>query len=253
MIVHHRVDGPGSGPAVVLSGSLGTTLAMWEPQAEALATRYRVVRYDHRGHGASPVPPGPYTIADLGSDVLALLDELELERVSFCGLSIGGMVGMWLGANAPDRIDRLVLACTLPWLPPPEQWRERAALVRARGIEAVVDGVLERWFTPAAPPELVEHFRSMLLGTPREGYAGCCEAIGALDLRPALGTIRAPTLVVTGAGDPTIPPEKGEELAAAIPGARHVTIPDARHVPSAERSGEFTAHLLAHLQGRVRA
>ena len=212
---------------LVLSNSLGTTLEMWDPQLPALTERFRVVRYDRRGHGRSPVPPGPYTIDDLGGDVLALLDRLELERVSFCGLSIGGAVGMWLAAEAPERIDRLVLCCTKALFAPPEQWTERAATVRAGGVATVSEATLGRWFTPAfhtARPDVVERFRAMLVGTPPEGYAGCCEALAGTDLRARLGVISAPTLVITGEHDPVAPPPEGEELAAAIPGARHVVV-----------------------------
>jgi 3-oxoadipate enol-lactonase len=250
VIVHHVVDGDGTGPALVLSASLGTTLAMWEPQVPALARRFRVVRYDRRGHGRSPVPPGPYRIDDLGRDVLALLDQLELERVSFCGLSIGGAVGMWLAAEAPERIERLVLCCTRPAFPPPEQWAERAAAVRAGGVAAVAEAVLGRWFTPAFAaerPDVVRRFRTMLVETPAEGYAACCEAIGALDLQPRLGEIVAPTLVLTGELDPVVPPESGASLAAAIPGARHVVIREAAHIANAEQPEAFTAALLEHL------
>ena len=250
MIVHHVVDGDPAAPALVLSNSLGTTLAMWDPQLPAAAERFRVVRYDRRGHGLSPVPPGPYTIGDLGGDVLSVLDELELERVSFCGLSIGGVVGMWLAAEAPERIDRLVVCCTLPVFPPPEQWAERAAAVRAGGVAAVAEAALGRWFTAAfhaERPDVVERFRAMLVGTPAEGYAACCEALGALDLRGRLGGIRAPTLVVTGEHDPVAPPESGAALAAAIPGARHVTVEAAAHIANAEQPAAFTAELLGHL------
>jgi 3-oxoadipate enol-lactonase len=250
VIVHHVVDGPATSPPLVLSNSLGTTLEMWDPQVPSLAERFQVIRYDRRGHGRSPVPPGPYSIADLGADVVALLDELGLERVSFCGLSIGGAVGMWLASEAPERIDRLVLCCTQPAFPPPEQWAERAAAVRAGGVAVVAEAVLERWFTPAfhaARPDVVERFRTMLVETPAEGYAACCEAIGALDLRPGLARIAAPTLVVTGEHDPVASPASGEALAAAIPGARHAVVPGAAHIANAEQPVAFTAALLEHL------
>lgn len=250
MTPHHLVEGPADAPAIVLCNSLGTTLEMWDPQVPALTERFRVVRYDRRGHGRSPVPPGPYTIDDLGGDVLALLDRLGLARVSFCGLSIGGAVGMWLAVNAPERLDRLVVCSTRAAFPPPEQWAERAALVRAEGVAAVAEAALGRWFTPAfheARPHVIDAFRAMLVGTPAEGYAGCCDALGALDLRPRLDGIVTPTLVLTGAGDPVAPPESGEELAAAIPGARHAVVADAAHMASTERPEAFTALVLEHL------
>lgn len=250
--VHHVVDGPLDAPVVVFCNSLGTTLEMWEPQLPAMAGRFRVVRYDRRGHGRSPVPPGPYTIDDLGGDVLELADRLGLERVSFCGLSIGGAVGMWLALEAPERIERLILCCTRAVFPPPEQWAERAAAVREGGVEAVADGVLERWFMPelhAARPEVAQSFRRMLVGTPAEGYAACCDALRTLDLRPRLSEIAAPTLVISGAEDPVAPPEVGEELAASIPGARHVVVDDAAHIANAEQPDAFTRALLGHLTG----
>jgi 3-oxoadipate enol-lactonase len=231
----------------MLCNSLGTTLEMWDPQVEALTTRFRLVTYDRRGHGRSPVPPGPYSIEDLGRDALDLLDDLGIERVSFCGLSIGGMVGMWLASEAPERIDRLVLCSTAPTLPPREQWLERAATVRAEGVSAIADAALDRWFTPLAPESLRESFRAMLVGTPAEGYAGCCEALADLDLRDRLAAIGAATLVVTGEGDPVAPPETGEQLAASISGARHVTVAGARHITNAEQPSTFTQHVLAHL------
>jgi 3-oxoadipate enol-lactonase len=247
MNVFHRVDGHEGAPVLVLSNSLGTTLEMWDPQLPALADRYRVVRYDRRGHGRSPVPAGPYSIDDLGADVLTLLDTLELERVSFCGLSIGGMVGMWLASEAPERIERIVLCCTGPQLPPPEMWHERAALVRADGVAAVTEAALGRWFTPSAPRELVERFRTMLLTTPAEGYASCCEAIAELDLRDRLGRIAAPTVVITAEHDPVASPSSGEELAGAIPRARHMVIDDAAHIANAEQPAAFTAALVDFL------
>src|SRR6201997_1920944 len=158
---------------------------MWEPQAERLKPRFCTLRYDIRGHGSSPAPPGPYSIADLGGDLIALLDRLGIERASLSGLSIGGMISMWVAAHAPERVQRLVLCCTSAQLGPRESWLERAATVRADGTQAVADAVLERWFTPGfaqAHPDVIERMRAQLLATPREGYAGCCEAIAAMDL-----------------------------------------------------------------------
>ncbi len=231
----------------MLSNSLGTTLEMWDPQVSALAKHFRLVRYDGRGHGRSPVPQGPCSIEDLGRDALSLLDDLGIERVSFCGLSLGGMVGMWLASEAPDRIRRLVLCCTAPILPPREQWLGRAATVRTHGVSAIADAVLTRWFTPAAARSLRETFRSMLVETPAEGYAGCCEALADLDLRDRLPAIEAPTLVVTGTDDPVAPPEAGELLAASIVDARHATVAGAAHIANAEQPSTFTHHVLAHL------
>jgi 3-oxoadipate enol-lactonase len=248
--LHHRLDGPGDAPVLVLSNSLGTALGMWDEQLPALAEHFRVLRYDQRGHGRSPAPPGPYTVAELAGDALGLLDLLGLERVSFCGVSLGGMTGMWLAINTPERIDRLALCCTSAHLPPREMWTERAATVRAEGTEAVVDGALERWFTPALAkrrPEVVERTRRTLLDTPAEGYASACEAIGSHDLRAELGSIHAPTLVLAAADDPATPPEHGRRIVEAVDGARLVVLERARHLAAVERPEEFARELLGHL------
>ena len=248
--LHHRLDGPEGAPVLMLSNSLGTALGMWDDHLPALADHFRVLRYDQRGHGRTPAPPGPYTIAELGGDALELLDQLGLERVSFCGTSLGGMTGMWLAINAPERIDRLALCCTSAHLPPREMWTERAATVRAHGVEAVADAQLERWFTPAFAerrPEAVERARRVLLQTPPEGYAGCCEAIAAHDLRHELGSIRAPTLVLAADGDPATPPAHGRLIADAIDGARFVVLERARHLAVVELPEDSARELLAHL------
>ena len=253
MTLHHSQAGPADGPALLLGGSLGTTLAMWRPQVAELASSRRVVAFDHRGHGGSPVPPGPYAIEDLARDVLALMDHLALERVAYCGLSIGGMVGMWLAANAPERLDRLVLLCTAAHLPATaDAYRERAALVRGAGtVEPVADAVVERWLTPgwaAAHPGERDRLRAMVAATPAEGYAGCCEAVAAMDLREELPQIAAPTLVVAGAQDPATPPEHGERIAAAISGARFETVSPAAHLASVEQAGPITRLITHHLE-----
>lgn len=248
--VHAQCDGPDGAPAVVLSGSLGSTLEMWDPQVGALvAGGFRVVRYDHRGHGRSPVPQGPATIADLGADVLGLLDRLGLQRVRFAGLSLGGMVGMWLAANTPERIDRLALLCTSPLLGPPENWTDRAATVRTQGTGAVAGAVVGRWFTPghaSAHPGEAERMRSMVAATPAEGYAACCEAIAGMDLRSDLGRITAPTLVVAGEHDPATPPDHAERIAAAVPGARRHVLDGGAHLANRECADEVNRLLTAH-------
>jgi 3-oxoadipate enol-lactonase len=248
MRVHHVIEG--DGPLLVLSSSLGSTTAMWEAQAAALRDRFTVVRYDHRGHGLSPVPDGPYRLEDLGRDVLGLLDELGAESAHVGGLSLGGMVAMWLGIHAPERVGRLVLCCTSARLGPPSAWAERAAAVRAGGMEAVADGVLGRWLTPAyadAHPDTVAELRAMLLSTPPDGYAACCAAIEHMDLVADLGRITAPTLVIGGAEDPATPPEHQRLIAGAIPGARLELLSPAAHMAAVERADEVTALIAEHL------
>jgi 3-oxoadipate enol-lactonase len=251
--VHHTLQGPEGAPVVVFSNSLGTTGAMWDAQAAALSDRFRVLRYDARGHGETAAPRGPYTVADLAGDVLALLDRLELERVTFCGLSIGGMTGMWVGAHAPERLDRLVLCATSASMAPPEPWHERAALVRAEGMEPVIEATVGRWFTPefvAEGPPVVGRTRAIIGSTDPEAYASCCEAIAAMDLREDIRRIQAPTLVISGADDPAAPPEAGGLIAERIPGARFEVVPDARHLVSLQRPEIVTPLILQHLDAK---
>lgn len=235
MSVHHVVEG--EGPPLLLSASLGTTHALWKPNVPALAARYRIVRYDHPGHGESPV--GPRTIEGLAREALSLLDELGLERVTFCGLSLGGMVGMWLGAHAAARLDRLVLCCTAPSLPPAAQWLERAATVRKRGMEAIVDVVLGRWFTPRFAGDRGP-WRDMLVSTTSEGYARCCEAIAAMDLRPELRTLKVPATVILGRHDPVV--DEGSRRLLADAG--DVVELDAAHLANVEQPDAFVEAVL---------
>jgi 3-oxoadipate enol-lactonase len=245
--------GPSGAPVLVLGNSLGTTRELWEPQLGALSSRFRVLRYEHRGHGGSPAPPGPYSIADLGADVLALLDGYEVGTAHYCGVSLGGMVGMWLAANAPGRIGKLALCCTSACLQPAQLWRDRAAAVRRSGLAPISRQVVGRWFTPgyqASHPGTVAGFVTTLeQDVAAEGYAGCCDAIEAMDLRPLLGTVTAPTLVIAGAEDPATPPWHGAVIAAAIPGARLRVIRGAAHLANVSTAAEFTATLLTHLAG----
>ncbi|MGC5663081.1 3-oxoadipate enol-lactonase [Micromonospora sp. WMMD723] len=247
--LHLTVDGPPTAPVLLLGGSLGTTGAMWEPQVAALAGRFRVIRYDHLGHGRSATPAGPYTVELLGREVLRTLDHLDVPWVHYAGLSLGGMVGMWLAAHAPDRVRRLALLCTSARLGPPDPWRQRAATVRAAGLAAIADAVLARWFTPpfaAAHPALVAGYRAMLTATSPAGYAACCEAIAALDLRPDLGRIGVPTLVVAGADDPAIPVGHAREIVERVPGARLVVLDAAAHLANVERPGRVGRLLREH-------
>jgi 3-oxoadipate enol-lactonase len=251
-VLGYDVDGPADGQVLLMGGSLGTTAAMWDPQVAALSTTLRAVRFDHRGHGRSPVPEGPYTIEDLAGDVLALADALGAERFSYAGVSLGGMVGMWLAAHAPQRVDRLAVVCTSAYLPPPEQWQDRASRVRGSGTGSVAEAVVARWFTESfrqKQPEVVARLTADLVDVPAEGYAGCCEAIATMDLRDALPRITAPVLVVAGADDPATPPEHGAQIAAAVPGARLVVVPDAAHLASVEQAETVTALLVDHFAG----
>lgn len=235
MSVHH-VD-EGEGPPLLLSASLGTTHALWEPNVPSLARRYRVVRYDHPGHGGSPV--GPRTIEGLAREALSLLDELGLGRVTVCGLSLGGMVAMWLGAHASERLERVVLCCTAPRLPPAEQWLERAATVRENGPEAIADDVLGRWFTPRFAGDR-RPWRDMLVSTPPEGYARCCEAIAAMDLRAELAAIKVPATVILGRQDPVVDEENRRLLARA----GTIVELDAAHLANVEQPDAFVEALV---------
>ena len=250
MTLAYRFDGPEDAPVLVLPSSLGTTRELWQPQVETFAHAFRVLRYEHRGHGESPVTPGPYAMEDLARDVLELLDRLGLERVSWCGLSLGGMVAMWLGAHAPERFDALVLACTSARVPAPDVYRERAATVRALGIEPVAGAVVERWFTAETfrrQPELPARFREILVSTPREGYAGCCEALAGWDFRDGLAGVAVPTLVIAAEKDEATPVGDTDLLAERIPGAKLVTLEGAAHLANLEQPRAFADAALAHL------
>jgi 3-oxoadipate enol-lactonase len=241
--LHHRLDGEGN-RVVVLMGSLGSTLEMWEGQVSALAKRFRVLRVDHPGHGGSPLPY-VRSVEGIAQDIVALLDELRLDRVSFCGLSLGGAVGMRLALDAPARLDRLVLCSTSMRFATPDFWEERARVVREQGVEAIADIVLERWFTPEFAD--VRRYRDMLVSTPAEGYARCCEAIRDWDVRGQLRDVGLPTLVIAGADDPSTPPADLEAIADEIPAARLVVLDRARHLVNVERAGELNAALLEFL------
>jgi len=248
--VHLVVEGPSDAPALIFSNSLGSTLVTWDPQARELSRDFRVVRYDHRGHGDSPVPAGPYQISDLGGDVLWFMDRLGISRAHFCGLSMGGMVGMWLGAHAPDRIDRLVLLCTSARFAPAEAWAKRAVTVRARGTGAVADAVVGRWFTPpyaAANPDVIDRMRAMIAATPAEGYAACCGVVERTDLYPDLPSIKAPTLVIAGADDPAAPPDLSRAIAAEVPDSRVAVVEHAAHLANLEQPRTVTNMIRAHI------
>jgi 3-oxoadipate enol-lactonase len=252
--LRYDVHGPDDAPVLVLAPSVGTLPEMWQPQLATFAKHFRVVRVAHRGHDALDVPPGPYSLDELAGDVLALLDQLGVPRFSFCGLSLGGMVGMWLASHVPERLDRLALCCTSAHLPPAEGWLDRAATVRASGMAAVADVVVARWFTPAfaaSRPDVVQQCRAMLVSIPPEGYAGCCEAIAAMDLRADVPLITAPTLVLAGSDDPATPVTHAETIVSLLPGARLVVVDDAAHLATIQHPDRTTDLLLEHLGGNA--
>ena len=240
----YELAGQDGAPTIVFSNSLGTSHAMWDVQAAALSPSFRCLRYDTRGHGRSPVVDEPFTIEDLAADLAALLDALGIGKAHVVGLSLGGMTGQVLAATRPDKVDRLVLCATSAHMPPPELWRGRAELVRRQGMAAVADGVIGRWFTPAGQASAgAAATRAELLATNPVGYARCCEAIGAMDLRPRLAAIRAPTLVIAGAEDQGTPVAMAEEICRAIPGARLIVVPQAAHLIAVEQPDVLTAHI----------
>ncbi len=247
------IYGDAGAPALLLGNSLGTTSQMWTAQIPELARHFYVIAFDHRGHGKSEVPAQPWQIADLGADVAALLDELGIRSASYAGVSLGGMVGMWIAANAPDRVDRLMVICTSAHLAAPDYWQERAARVRADGMASIVDPVVEKWFTPAFARRLspvVRDYKETMAQLPPDGYAACCEAIGQLDLRPELPRISAPTMVVAGADDHAISPEHGAAIAKAVSGSSFVTVADAAHLANVEQPDVITRLMLDHLSAK---
>ncbi|HIY40125.1 MAG TPA: 3-oxoadipate enol-lactonase [Candidatus Nocardiopsis merdipullorum] len=248
--LHHTVSGPPQAPPVLLGGSLGTTAQMWEPQVEALSTVFRVICFDHRGHGGSSVPPGPYDMADLGGDVLRLMDRLGIGRAHYAGLSLGGMVGQWLAVHAPERIDHLALLATSPHMGPAQAWRDRASLSREKGTGALADTVVDRWFTKPfteSHPDEVTSLRNQIAGTDPEGYAACCEAISTWDIREELSRIQANTLIIGGADDPATPVEGNAALMAElIPQSRLAVLDQAAHLLSWQQAAKVNALLTQH-------
>lgn len=248
--LHYTCDGGERSPALFFANSLGADHTMWEPQVAALASRWRVIRYDARGHGESGVTPGPYTVELLGQDVLALLDHLQVERAAFCGLSLGGATGQWLGLHAKNRFTKLVLANTAAKIGTPEAWNQRIAAVNAGGVAAVADAVLQRWFTTAfaqREPVTLARMKAMMVRQPAAGYAAQCAAVRDADFRDALPTIEVPTLVIAGTHDASTTAADGAFLAQRIPGARYVQL-DAAHISNVEAPAAFTAALRDFLE-----
>jgi 3-oxoadipate enol-lactonase len=247
-----RADGSPTGPALLLLGSLGTTLDIWRPQVEPLAARYRVIRLDTRGHGHSVAPPGDYTLDDLGADALSVLDEAGTERAAVCGVSIGGMTAMWLAAHAPERVRSLVPVSTALKIGGREMWEERIRQVSSGGIASIAEATMGRWFTAAfrrEHPGTVDWCRTMLAGCSTDGYLGCCAALRDADLHGDALRIVAPTLVIAGRHDPVTPPSDAHDIADHIAGARLMTL-DASHICAVERADELTSAVLAFFGSR---
>jgi len=255
------IEGPHGAPVVILANPIGTTRAIWDAQARVLREDFRLLRFELRGHGApgarSDAPPGPYSLAELGTDVLGLMREHSVTSAAYCGISIGGMIGLWLAANAPERISSLVVCCAaITPMPSRQAWLDRAALVRSGGMAAISDMGPPRWFTPdfiTSQPAAVARVVDMLLGTDPEGYAACGEAIAGMDLRPALGAIKASTLVIAGAEDPAAPPWQGAMTAAGIARSRLRVIRGASHLAPYQVPGPVTDAIRAHLGARPAA
>jgi 3-oxoadipate enol-lactonase len=251
-IIHAEVEGPADAPVLMLSNSLGTTLQMWDDQVAPFTKHFRLVRYDRRGHGKSGAPKGPYSMERLGRDVIAVLDGLGIAKINWCGLSMGGMVGQWLGANAANRIDKLILSNTACYYPDKTIWDGRIKLIGEKGLEAIVDTNMERWFTKEfreRSPQGMQRMKTMFLSTKRDGYLGCCEAIRAMDHRPLLANISAPTLVIAGKQDPATPLEGNEFIRAHIPGAE-IALLDAAHISNIEQPKAYADTVLGFLLNR---
>jgi 3-oxoadipate enol-lactonase len=248
--MYHELDGPASAPALVLSNSLGTNLSLWDAQLPVFAQNFRLLRYDSRGHGRTSAPQGAYSIEMLARDVLRLLDALNLQRVNFCGLSIGGMTGMWLAVNAPQRLQKLILSNTAPKIGKLETWNDRMNTVRKGGTEAVAQEVVERWFTPefrANHPDQIAKTRHMVETTSTDGYVGSCAAVRDFDFWQSIGAIRTQTLVIAGTHDQSAPPSDAQKLANQIMGARYIEFP-AAHISNVEAAARFTDEVSAFLR-----
>jgi 3-oxoadipate enol-lactonase len=247
--VHVEVEGPERAPVLMLSNSLGTNLHMWDEQVAPWTRHFRLVRYDRRGHGQSSVPKGPYSMEQLGRDVLGVLDGLGIAKINWCGLSMGGMIGMWLGANAANRIDKLILSNTSAYFPDKSMWEGRIKLVREKGLESIVDGNMERWFTPGfrqRAPQAMAKMREMFLATKVEGYVGCGDAIRDMDHRPLLPKISVPTLVIASRQDPATTLEAGEYIKQNVPGAR-IAVLEAAHISNLEQPQTYAETVMTFL------
>lgn len=248
--IHVEVTGPDNLPVLMLSNSLGTNLHMWDGQVPEWSKHFRIVRYDRRGHGQSGVTPGPYSFERFGRDVLAILDALKIDKVHWCGLSMGGMVGQWLGANAPQRIDKLILSNTSGYTADKTPWIDRIKFVREKGLAQLVGPNMERWFTKGfrdSHPDVIKRFTEAFLATNQDGYIASCEAIRDMDFRASNPKITAPTLVIVGTADPATPPAAGEAVAGLIKGATIVRL-EAAHISNIEQSALYTKTVLDFLK-----
>lgn len=246
---HVQIDGEEGRPALLLSNSLSSDLTMWDDQIRAWAEHFRVVRYDQRGHGRSVVSTGPYSIAQLGRDAVAILDALGIAKAHWCGLSLGGMVGMWVLTHAGHRIERAVLANTAARMAPPDLWNGRIQLARTGGMEATVEPTITRWFPQEfreRAPETMDRMRAMIRRTPLDGYLASCSAIRDMDQRSAISAIANPVLVVIGGKDPATKPADGELIHAAIRGSEAAYL-DAAHISNIEQPVAFQDLLLRFL------
>jgi 3-oxoadipate enol-lactonase len=252
-MIHVEIDGQEHMPVLMLSNSLGSDLTMWNSQVAAFAQHFRVIRYDHRGHGKSDVTTGPFSIKRLSHDALAILDQLGIDRINWCGLSMGGMVGQWLGAHAPDRIDTLILSNTTCYYPDKRVWLERIEFVRKYGIAALAGSTMERWFSKEfreREPATIDRMTQMLLKTDVEGYASCCDAIREMDHRATLANIIAPTLVIAGRFDPATPIEMSEVICDQIRGAKLLAL-EASHLSNVEQPHAYANVVLEFLLNDV--
>jgi 3-oxoadipate enol-lactonase len=251
--VNYEISGEESAPVLILSHSLGSSMAMWDPQAERLEAQFRVLRYDIRGHGGSEAPEGKYTLDQLGNDAVGLLDALDIHVVHWVGLSMGGMIGQNLALNHANRVRSIALCDTAAILPEDAQpvWQERIDTARKKGMEAVVQETLERWFTQAYlsknPPE-VARIREQFLATPVTGYMGCSEAIRGLNYLERLSEIKIPALIIVGEEDPGTPVSAAEAIHERIPHSRLVILPSAAHLSNVEQPEAFNSALMEFLQ-----
>ncbi len=246
---YYEIHGPYGAPAVVFAHSLGASLAMWEPQVPALSRDFQVVRYDARGHGRSAAPQGPYRIEDLGRDVLELLEVLKIKRPHFCGISMGGLIALWLGIHAGEKLAKIAICNSAARIGTLEAWDRRIAMVRSGGMEAIAPALMDRWFTPRfrqREPRMMESIRAGILSTPVEGYLACCAAVRDADLREQAAQVRNQTLVICGASDSVTPPAEAMLLAGKIPGARYSELNGA-HLSNIEAAPEFNETLLRFL------